>query len=187
MRSLLKCLAIVIVLAALYVGSAAYSVKRLIDDVNSDNAAAVMTLVDVPRLRSSLSTQLLQAYYHQVEQTRRIRAVERMLAPTVVDALVAELLTAKNLSSILTTGKVKVTVKDVVGLSLPPLSTSGLENINTFLNRIRPVSPMQIQLYLASDKQSAIRLHYAGTHWMLSGIDLPQQTLDKLISQLPRT
>ena len=47
---------------------------------------------------------------------------------------------------------------------------------------LRPQSPVELKVLLDAGEQAAIRLHYKGTHWKLSGLDLPPTALEKLVA-----
>lgn len=184
MRWLIRLFVLLVVLVAIYVATAAASLKGMIDDVRTGEPTAIMSWVDQPRLRASLSEQILRAYYGHIEQTRKVKTAERILGPTTVDAMLAKLLTPDNIASALAKGTVSGDGKDLPAFTLAPLSASGLENLGSLMTRLRPVSPVQLRAYVDADKQTAIRLHFAGTHWKLSGIDLPPAAIAKLLASL---
>lgn len=185
MRWLIRILVLLVVIVAIYLGTAAVSLKGLIDDVRTGDATAIMSWIDQPRLRASLTDQITQAYFGKIEKTRKVKTAERVLGPTVIDAMLAKFLTPENIVNALTKGAVAGDGKDLPAFSLAPLSSSGLENIGSLITRLRPVSPVQLQLYVDQDRQTAVRMHFEGTHWKLSGIDLPPAAIEKLIASLP--
>ena len=75
-----------------------------------------------------------------------------------------------------------IAASGAVLLALPSLASAGLEGAGRILARLRPKSPVQVQVLLDDTGQAAIRMHFKGTHWKLSGIDLPPAALDKLIA-----
>jgi hypothetical protein len=184
MRWLIRLVVLLVLLIAIYVATAAASLKGMIDDVRTGEPTTIMAWIDQPRLRASLSEQILRAYYGHIEQTRKVKTAERVLGPTIVDAMLAKLLTPETIVNALAKGTVAGDGKDLPPFSLAPLGTSGLENLSSLIVRLRPVSPVQFQAYVDADRQTAIRLHFEGTHWKLSGIDLPPAAIEKLVASL---
>ena len=48
-----------------------------------------MSRIDLPRLRASLAEQIVRAHFSRIEQTRPVKTIERIAAPSVVDVLLA--------------------------------------------------------------------------------------------------
>jgi hypothetical protein len=186
MRWLLRTLLILVILLAVYVGTAVASLKGLVADTQRGDVAAIMSRVDLPRLRNSLAEQIVRAHFKRIEQTRPVKTIERVAAPTVVDALLATLLTADNIAKVLQSGALPTPDGSAVPpvIALPSLSGAGLESTLRIVTRLRPKSPVQLQILLDDGGEATIRLHFEGTHWKLSGIDLPAAALQKLISNL---
>jgi Protein of unknown function (DUF2939) len=182
MRWLFRLLLLLIILIGIYAGTAVASLKGLVDDTARGDTAAIMARVDLPKLRASLAEQIVRAHFRRIEQTRPVKTVERIAAPTVVDALLATLLTADNIARLLQRGTLPVGAAATQTVSLPALSSAGLEDVSRIIFRLRPKSPVQVQVLLDDTGQAAIRMHFQGTHWKLSGIDLPPDALEKLIT-----
>lgn len=182
MRWLFRLLLLLIVLTAVYLGTAVASLKGLVDDTRSGNAAAIMSRVDLPRLRTSLAEQIVRAHFSRIEQTRPLKTIERIAAPTIVDALLAKLLTPDNIMKVLQSGALPADGNNAPTIMLPSLNSAGLENTGRLLMRLRPKSPAQLQVLLDDSGETAIRMHYEGTHWKLSGLDLPPAALEKLVA-----
>lgn len=188
MRRLLTILLTLTIMLALYVGTAVLSLKALIADLRRGDTAAIMSHVDLPRLRDSLAQQIVRTYFTRIEQTRPVKNVERVAAPTVVDALLAQWLTPENVTRMLQSGTLPALGHSTTPvIAIPPLSGAGLESTLRILARLRPKSPVQLQVLLDDGAEAAIRLHFEGTHWKLSGIDLPAPVLHTLIlTMIPR-
>lgn len=184
MRWLLRTLLALVVLLALYVGTAVISIKGLIEDAQRGDVASIMSRVDLARLRSSVADQIVRAHFKRVEQTRPLKAIERAAAPTIVDALVSKLFTPENVATLLRAGTLRVT-EAAAGpetIMLPSLNSAGLESTMRILARLQPKTPVQLQVRLDERGEAAIRLHFEGTHWKLAGLDLPPAAIDKLIA-----
>ena len=182
MRWFAGLLLVLIVLIAVYLGTAIASLQGLIEDTRAGNTDAIMSRIDLPQLRASLAEQIVRAHFKRIEQTRPVKTIERMAAPSVVDALLAKLLTPENITKVLQSGTLPADVPGTPPVSLPTLSSAGLGNSARILTRLRPKSPRTLQVLLDDGGQSAVRLHYEGTHWKLSGLDLPPEAVDKLIA-----
>jgi hypothetical protein len=185
MRWFLRVLLLFVVLIAAWLGTAAVSLKGLIDDTRSGNTAAIMSWIDLPRLRSSLGEQIVRAHFGRIEQTRPVKTIERIAAPAVVDALLARLLTPENITKVLQSGALPADGGNAAPIALPSLGSAGLDSIGRLLPRLRPKSPVELQVLLDDTGQTAIRMHYEGTHWKLSGLDLPPAAVEKLIAGIP--
>jgi hypothetical protein len=185
MRWLLRTLLILIVVLAVYAGTAVMSLKGLVADTQRADVTAIMSRVDLPRLRNSLAEQIVRAHFQRIEQTRPVKTIERVAAPTIVDALLASLLTPENIAKVLQSGALPVPAGAVSPvIAMPSLRGAGLENTLRLVTRLRPKSPVQVQVFLDDGGEAAIRMHFEGTHWKLSGIDLPTAALQALVASL---
>jgi hypothetical protein len=182
MRWFVGVLLALVALTALYIGTAVASLKGLVDDTRNGDTAAIMSRIDLRRLRDSLADQIVRAHFGRIEQTRPVKTIERIAAPTVVDAYLAKLLTPENITRALQAGALPAVGADVPPIALPSLGSVGLENTGRLLPRLRPKSPVQLQVLLDDAGQTAIRMHYEGTHWKLSGLDLPPAALERLVA-----
>jgi hypothetical protein len=185
MRWFFRVLLLLVVLIAVYLGTAVASLKGLVEDTRSGDASAIMSRIDLPRLRASLAEQIVRAHFTRIEQTRPVKTVERIAAPSIVDALLAKLLTPENITRVLQSGTLPIEAGSAAPVALPTLSSAGLENSGRILARLRPKSLLTLQVLLDDAGQTAIRLHYEGTHWKLSGLDLPPAALEKFIAGNP--
>src|SRR3954453_23034831 len=189
MRWLIGMVVILVVSLAIYVGSAVWSTKGLVEAVRSGNGAKILARTDLPRVKRSLTDQILAAYLDRLGAKRPIKPLERMLANTygasIADALVAKLLTEENLTRLLRTGALGHAAQNTqVGnlASLANLDPSALR----LLARISPVKLVEIAILLGDDRDSgAIHLHFEGDGWRLSGIQLPAAALRALAESLP--
>ena len=185
MRWFLRLTTLLVVLTAVYVGTAVISLRGLIDDTRRGDTAVIMSWIDLPRLRTSLGEQIVRAYFGRIEKVRPVKTIERVAAPAVVEAFLAKLLTPESIAKVLQSGALPAENASAPPIALPSLNSAGLDNVGRLLTRLRPKSPVQLQILLDDAGESAIRMHYEGTHWKLSGIDLPPAALDKLIAGLP--
>ena len=181
MRWLFRFLLLLIILIGIYAGTAVASLKGLVEDTARSDAAAIMARTDLPRLRASLAEQIVRAHFKRIEETRPVKTLERIAAPSVIDALLANLLTPENIARVLQSGVLPAGVASTQTPILPSLSSAGLDNAGRIVSRLRPKSPVQMQFLLDDTGPAAIRMHFQGTHWKLSGIDLPPAALEKLI------
>lgn len=185
MKWFLRLIAVLVVLTAVYVGTAVTSLRGLIDDTRRGDTAAIMSWIDLPRLRTSLGDQIVRAHFGRIEKVRPVKTIERVAAPAVVEAFLQKLLTPENLAKVLQSGTLPTGNASAPPIAFPSLNSAGLDNVGRLLARLRPKSPVQLQVLLDDAGETAIRMHYEGTHWKLSGIDLPPAALEKLIAALP--
>src|SRR5712671_1171786 len=110
MRWLIGIVVVVVVSLVVYVGSAVWSAKGLVEAARSGNAGEILARTDLSRVKRSLTDQILAAYLDRLGAKRPIKPLERMLANTygasIADALVSKLLTEENLTKLLRTGAI---------------------------------------------------------------------------------
>ena len=166
-----------------YAGSAAVSLHRLVQAVQSKDAAAVMSRTNLPRLKRSLVDQIVAAYLNRIGQKRAVKPLERLAANTygasLADVIVGKLLTPERLTELLNSGKVSLDGSYLgrMGSLSQVVPAKLLENVK----RIRLVSPVEFSLQLGSGQDAGgISLHFEGDGWKLSGIRLPSAVLDAL-------
>jgi hypothetical protein len=189
MRWLIGIVVILVVSSVIYVGSAVWSAKGLVEAVRSGNGGEILSRTDLPRVKRSLTDQILAAYLDRLGTKRPIKPLERMLANTygasIADALVSKLLTEENLTKLLRTGAVaNVSQNAQFGnlASLASLDTSTLR----LLGRISPVRLVEFAILLGDNSDSgSISLHFEGDGWKLSGVQLPAAALRGLAESLP--
>lgn len=175
-------LLLLIMLTAAYVGTAVASLDGLVEDTREGDVDGVMSRVDLPRLRNSLADQIVRAHFGRIQQTRPLKTIERIAAPTVIDALLVKLLTPENIANVLQSGVLPTDDGNLPAITVPSLGSAGLDDAARALTRLRPKSPMQLQVLLDETGETAIRMRYEGTHWKLSGLDLPPAALEKLVA-----
>ena len=170
-----------------YVGSAIVSLGSLIQAARSGDGAEMLARTDIDRLRHSLVDQIVSAYLRQLGRDKPIKPLERMLAntygATVADAMIAKMLTAENLTSILNKGAISYdghTIRDMQRLS-------EIDTSKTFemLGRVSLVKPTELQVSLGNTKSAgAVDIHFEGNGWKLSGIELPPAVVQTLAQSL---
>ena len=189
MRWVIGIVVILLVSSVIYVGSAIWSAKGLVEAVRSGNGGEILARTDLPRVKRSLTDQILAAYLDRLGAKRPIKPLERMLANTygasIADALVSKLLTEENLTRLLRTGAVgDISQNTQFGnlASLANLEPSALR----LLGRISPVKLVEFAILLGDDRDSgSISLHFEGDGWKLSGVQLPAAALRALAESLP--
>ena len=189
MRWLIGILVIFLVSLVIYVGSAVWSAKGLVEAARSGSGGEILSRTDVPRLKRSLTDQILAAYLDRLGAKRPVKPLERLLANTygasVADALVSKMLTEENLTNLLRTGVVaNISQNAQFGslASLASLDTSALR----LLGRISPVKLVEFAIMLGDDRDSGgVSLHFEGDGWKLSGVQLPATALRALAESLP--
>jgi hypothetical protein len=179
--------ALVLALGA-YAGSAAMSLHGLVQAVQSNDAAAIMSRTDLPRLKRSLVDQIVAAYLNRIGQKRTVKPLERLAANTygasIADVMVGKLLTPERLTELLNSGKVSLDASYLGEMG--QLSRVAPSKLLETAKRIRPVSPVAFSLQLGSGQDAGgISLHFKGAGWKLSGVQLPSAVLDALSRQLP--
>ena len=171
-----------------YAGSAAVSLDGLVQAAQSEDAAAVMSRTDLPRLKRSLVDQIVAAYLNRIGQKRAVKPLERLAANTygasIADVMVGKLLTQERLTELLNSGKVSLDASYLGEMG--QLSQVAPSKLLETAKRIRLVSPVEFSLQLGSGQDAGgISLHFEGDGWKLSGIQLPSAVLDALSRHLP--
>jgi hypothetical protein len=189
MRWLIGIVIIFLVSLMLYVGSAVWSAKGLVEAVRSGSAGEILSRTDLPRVKRSLTDQILAAYLDRLGAKRPIKPLERMLANTygasIADALVSKLLTEENLTSLLRTGAVANIPQNAQFGNLASLANLDSSTLR-LLGRISPVKLVEVAIMLGDDRDSGgVSLHFEGDGWKLSGIQLPATALRALAESLP--
>jgi hypothetical protein len=193
MRWFLGTLAALIVAVAIYLGLAASSLATLASAARAGDIAKVIEKTDVKALTRSLTNQIVNAYLDRIGATRRVGAMEKMLintyGATVADAMAAKMLTADNLTQILKSGKLEAAQGLPAFSGLPALADLHTGNWLALLGRVNFIQPVLLGIRVSekSDPESyaAIDLHFQGTEWRLSGIELPKPIARTLAASLP--
>jgi hypothetical protein len=189
MRWLIGIVVILLMSSVIYVGSAIWSAKGLVEAARSGNGAEILSRTDLPRLKRSLTDQILAAYLDRLGAKRPVKPLERVLANTygasIVDALVSKMLTEENLTKLLRTGAVANISQDAQFGNLASLSNLDTSTLR-LLGRISPVKLVEFAIMLGDDRDSGgISLHFEGDGWKLSGVQMPAAALRALADSLP--
>ena len=170
----------------IYVGSALVSLSGLVEAARAADGAGVLARTDTERLRRSLVDQIVSAYLKQLGKDRPIKPLERVLAntygATVADAMIAKMLTAENLTRFLKSGAIgsgETAIANMQGLS--EIDTS---NLLGMLNRISLVKPVELLVRLGDEGAGGVSIHFEGSGWKLSGIQLPTAAVRVLAQSL---
>lgn len=193
MRWFLGIVIAAIVTAAVYYGSALYSLSDLATATREGNGAAIVARTNLPQLSNSLSDQIVKAYLERIGATRRIGAAERMLVSgygaTVADVLVAKVLTPENLTELLKAGRLAETKALPALTGLPSLTDLQKINLLTQFGRVHYINPVKLSIRVSKSKDpeeaTSIVLHRSSLSWKLAGIDLPRKVLREIAASLP--
>ena len=193
MRWILGTLAALIVALAIYLGSAAASLSSLAAAARAGDGAKVLEHTDVKSLNRSLTNQILNAYFERIGATRRISPAEKMLINTygasIADALVAKMLTADRLTQLLKSGNLDGSAGLPSFAGMPALGHLPTGDWLSLLGRINLIQPVLLGIRVSEtadpESYAAINLHFEGTGWKLSGIELPKAILRTLAASLP--
>jgi len=186
MRWFVASLCALVVALAIYIASALVSLSGLVEAARAGDGAGVLARTDTIRLRHSLVEQIVSGYLKQLGRDRPIKPLERGLAntygSTVADALIAKLLTEENLTRILNKGAIGPDGSAIANMQrLSELDTSKL----AMLRRVSPLKLVELQVRLGdTDDSGAVRMHFEGDGWKLSGIELPAAAVQTLAQSL---
>jgi hypothetical protein len=190
MKWLVGLLAAIAVLLLTYAGTAFFSLGRLAAAAREGDGARLMAMSDVPRVRHALVDQIINAYLEKIGQKRELKPFERMAVQTfgasIADEVVIKLTTPENLSAILKSGAVHDAANRIDISNMPPLADFDVSSILNVLEHVVPIKPVEFSLRLGADPSAgAIRMHFAGSAWKLSGIELPSAMVSRLVDRLP--
>jgi hypothetical protein len=193
MRWFLGAIAALIVATAIYLGLAASSLATLASAARAGDVAKILEKTDVKALRRSLTNQIVNAYLDQIGATCKVGAMEKMLintyGATIADAMAAKMLTADNLTQMLKSGKIEASQGLPSFSGLPALADLHTGNWLSLLGRVNFIQPVLLGIRVSekSDPESyaAVNLHFEGTEWRLSGIELPKPIVRTLAGSLP--
>ena len=160
----------------IYVGSAVVSLNGLVEAASAADASAVLERTDMARVRHSLVDQIVSVYLKQLGRDRPLKPLERMAANTVgasiADAMIAKMLTQENLTRILNNGALAAGETGVPNMHR--LSEIDTTRIFQVLSRLSPVKPVEFAVRLGeTETAGGISMHFEGSGWKLSGIQLP--------------
>jgi hypothetical protein len=187
MRWFFGTLLAVVVVIAIYLGSAVVSLRGLVDAARAADGAGVLARTDLPRLRHSLVDQIVAAYLRQMGRDRPVKPLERMLAntygATVADALIAKLLTEENLTRLLSQGAIGSQAGGIANMQR--LSEIDTSSVLGMLGRISLVKPVELLVRLGDTEQAGgVSIHFEGDGWKLSGVQLPATAVQALAQSL---
>ena len=193
MRWFFGIMAAVVVAITLYLGSAAAALTTLASAARAGDGAGVLERTDVKALNRSLAHQIVDAYLERIGATRRVSPAEKMLintyGATIADAMVAKMLNADNLTRMLKTGDIDATPGVPSFTGLPALADLHDANWLSLLGRVNFIQPVLLGIRVSdssdTEKYAAINLHFEGSGWKLSGIELPKAIVRTLAASLP--
>jgi hypothetical protein len=187
MRWFFGTLLMLVVSAAIYVGSAVVSLSGLVEAAKAGDGAGVLARTDTVRVRRSLVDQLVSAYLKQLGQDRPVKPLERLAANTygasIADAMIAKMLTPENLTAILNKGAISSGGASTANMRrLTEIDTS---NVFETLMRISPIKPVEFMIRLGeTESAGGVSIHFEGNGWKLSGIQLPAAAVQVLAQDL---
>jgi Protein of unknown function (DUF2939) len=187
MRWFIGTLLMLVVSAAIYVGSAVVSLSGLVEAAKAGDGAGVLARTDTVRVRRSLVDQIVSAYLKQLGQDRPVKPLERLAANTygasIADAMIAKMLTPENLTAILNKGVISSSGASTANmLRLTEIDTS---NVFETLMRISPIKPVEFMIRLGeTESAGGVSIHFEGNGWKLSGIQLPAAAVQVLAQDL---
>jgi hypothetical protein len=187
MRWFFGTLLALLVASGIYIGSAFVSLNGLVQAARAGDGAAVLERTDMARLRHSLVDQVVSAYLRQLGRDRPIKPLERIAAntygATIADALIAKMLTEEHLTSILKQGTISSGSNHIA--EMQRLSAIDTSRVLETLRRLSPVKPVEISVALGdTESAGAVSIHFEGSGWKLSGINLPPAAVQMLAQSL---
>lgn len=192
MRWLAGTAAALIVIAAVYFGSAYAALTDLVGAARRADGARLLARTDVARVTESIARQVIDAYFDRLGQERPPGVAERVIAGavggTAADLLAAQLLTADGLSRLFDGGRIEALPETPALTGLPRLSDLDLSDAGALFGRLHLITPVEMSIRIGSgarDADAAIRLHLDGHGWRLSALTLPRARLAELIARLP--
>lgn len=176
-----------IVAVGIYLGSALVSLSGLVEAARAGDGAGVLARTDMVRLRHSLVDQIVAAYLKQLGRDKPVKPLERMVANTygasVADAMIAKMLTPENLTSILNKGAISYGGNAI--LDMHRLSEIDVSKVFEMLGRLSLVKPVELRVRIGdAEGAGAVRIHFEGNGWKLSGIQLPPSAVQVLAQSL---
>ncbi|MBB1092275.1 DUF2939 domain-containing protein [Rhodopseudomonas palustris] len=193
MRWFFGVLAVIVVGILIYLGSAAASLAGLAAAARAGDGAAVIARTDVKSLTQSLADQIVTAYLDRIGQTRQVRPMERTLVRGaglgLAEAMIAKMLTPEHLTQILKTGGLDADPSLPSFAGVPKLTDLDTGNVLSLLQRFRFIQPVEFAIRISEssdpDAYSAIKLHFDGSGWKMSGLILPTAVARDLAAALP--
>lgn len=193
MRWSVKIAIVFIIIAAAYAAWPFMGLYRLARAVEARNAAAVADLVDLRRLRGSLTSQVIRAHLKLTGKDTGLGALGQQLAvglgTSLADPLIAEILNPEALLDLLDRGWPETIVSVPRPEGLRGLSQGALGSVwGLWLNAEYRGSHFDVSLPpdSAPDRQFKLHLALKAWKWKLEGIDLPEQLRMQLARDLER-
>ena len=123
----------------------------------------------------------------QLGRDRPVKPLERIAANTygasVADAMIANMLTEQNLTKILNKGAISSAGNAIPNMQ--SLSEFDPANVLGTLQRISLVKPVEFLIRLGdTEAAGGFSLHFEGSGWKLSGIQLPTAAVQVLAQSL---
>ena len=173
-----------------------YGAYSLAKAAERGDAPAVSAQVDFPVLRRSVARQIVRAYLRDSGKGEKLGALGRGMAvavgTTVADPYLAELLSPDAITSLLGAGRLKpITVENrTIGFdgklpSLPDVLSGQTAAVllqsyyDGFISFVFHVAGKE-----ASADDYGVHLRLNGLTWVLSGIDLPRDMLDRIVADI---
>lgn len=187
MRWLYLFLAGILLFIGWQTATAASAVYSLAEAVERRDAIAILDHTDVPRLRRSITQQIVDAYLKGSPSGKQPSSRERMIAVTygssVIDAYVGKLLTAENVARFLRDGTIEAPVSIEGRVNLPAIDLAGASG---GLDRIRVHGPLEFRIRTsAQDGESSHMVMRSNImSWKLSGIELPPSVLARIVEAM---
>lgn len=134
--------------------------------------------------------QVMSAYLDRLDQKEAGAPIERMainaFGATIADDLAIKFMTAENLSVLLKSGTVRNATENITFGTMSPLAELDISNIFVFAGRITLVKPVEFALRLGAGQDAGtVSMHFEGTTWELSDIELPPKVLANMVDRLP--
>ncbi|WP_322513794.1 DUF2939 domain-containing protein [Rhodopseudomonas palustris] len=186
-------LAAILIVVLIYLGSAAVSLAGLAAAARSGDGAAVIARTDVKSLTQSLADQIVGAYLDRIGQSRQVRPMERTLVRGVgigfAEAMIAKMLTPDRLTQLLKTGGIGANDGLPSFEGVPKLADLDTGNVLSLLQRFRFIQPVEFAIRISESSEpelySAVKVHFYGTGWKMSGLVLPEKVARDLAAALP--
>jgi hypothetical protein len=177
LRRLALVAALVAVVVLAYAGSAIWSVSSLLRAVRAGDGPAIVRQTDIPRLRSMLVAQIVEAYLDRIGARRQIeRLAVAAYGPNVADAMVGKILD-EGLTRLLRDGIVLDPNKSSAQIALAPFGALTSGELGELASRIRPFKLLEFDLRISPTDDprvyTAARFRFEGAGWKLVGLILP--------------
>jgi hypothetical protein len=190
LKWLVGILTALLLVAAVYIGSAVISLADIVSAVRTGDGSSVLQRTDIPRVRHALIDQILDAYLDRQRERRKLSPFQRMavnaFGASIADGVVAKIITPANLSALLRTGAVQ-NVSDIQSISgIPALGNLDVDRTLALLSRFEFIKPVEFSIRLGNLEDDArVSIHFDNWSWKLSGVQLPNRLVREIASRLP--